>query len=97
MRDRLLELFSISYDNGMFPALADSLSRLGADEIVEPVMHHLSSFESIVIRLQLLNAVCRALGAGNTFYRILSKHESTGPGSDRLIQRARGNVRRSPL
>ncbi len=98
VRERLLELFSVSYDSGMFPALADSLSRLGADEIVEPVMQRLGSFESMVFRLQLLNAVCRALGAGNTFYRILSKHEYDGVNEvNRLIRRARRDVRRSPI
>lgn len=98
VRERLLELFSVSYDSSMFPALADSLSRLGADEIVEPVMKHLGSFESMVFRLQLLNAVCRALGAGTTFYRILSKHEYDRVNEvNRLIRRARRDVRRSPV
>jgi len=97
-RERLLELFTISYDDGMFPVLAESLSRLGVNEIVEPVMQHLDSFGSMVIRLQLLNAVCRALGAGTTFYRVLSKHEFDRVNEvNRLIRQARRDVRRSPL
>jgi hypothetical protein len=98
VRERLLELFTLSYDNAIFPALADSLSRLGVKEIVEPVMRRLGSSESMVFRLQFLNAVCRVLGAGNTFYGILSKHEYARVDEvNRLIRAARSHVRHSPL
>jgi hypothetical protein len=98
VRTRLLELFTLSYDTAVFPAFADSLSRLGVREIVEPVMQRLGSYESIVYRLQLLNSVCRALGAGNTFYRILSRHEYARVDEvNRLIKGARAHIRRSPL
>ncbi len=98
VRDRLFELFVISYDTDIFPTLADNLSRLGATEIVEPVMRRLGEYESLMLRLQLLNAVCRALGAGNTFYRILSRHEYARVDEvNRLIGQARRHVRRSPL
>ena len=97
VRERLLEIFTLSYDNAIFPALADSLSRLGVQEIVEPVMRRLGNYESMVIRLQFLNAVCRVLGAGNTFYRILSKHEYARVDEvNRLIRSARTHILRSP-
>jgi len=98
VREKLLELFVVSYDTALFPTLAESLSRLGEQSIVEPVMRRLGEFESIVLRLQLLNAVCRVLGGGNEFYRILSKHEFARVDEvNRHIRRARREVRRSPL
>lgn len=98
VRERLLELFTLSYDNAIFPALADSLSRLGVQEIVEPVMLRLGSYESIVLRLQCLNAVCRVLGAGNAYYRILSKHEYARVDEvNHFISSARTHVRKSTL
>lgn len=97
-RERLTDLFVHSSDSDLFPALADSLSRLGERGIVEPVMRRLGEYESIVLRLQLLNAVCRALGTGNEFYRILSHHEYARVDEvNRLIRRARRDVRRAPV
>jgi hypothetical protein len=97
-REKLLELFAVSYDTALFPALAESLSRLGERSIVEPVMRRLGEYESMVLRLQLLNAVCRVLGGGNEFYRILSKHEYARVDEvNRLIRRAQRAVRRSLL
>lgn len=98
VRERLMELFVVSFDSDLFPVLADSLSRLGERSIVEPVLRRLGEYESIVPRLQFLNAVCRALGAGNEFYRILSKHEYARVDEvNRLIRGARRTVRRSRL
>ncbi len=98
VREKLVELFVVSYDTDMFPSLADSLSYLGEQAIVEPVMRCLGEYKSMVLRLQLLNAVCRALGAGNEFYRILSKHEYARVNEvNRLIRQARRIVQRSPL
>jgi hypothetical protein len=98
VREKLLELFVVSYDTVLFPALAESLSRLGERSIVEPIMRRLGEYGSMVLRLQLLNAVCRVLGGGNEFYRILSKHEYARVDEvNRLIRRAQRAVRRSPL
>lgn len=63
------------YDHRVFPALADAISRYCDTGIVEPVMSHLEEFTAPAYRLQLLNAVCRVLGAGTLFYRIMSHDE----------------------
>ncbi len=98
VREKLLELFVLSYDGYLFPTIAESLSRLGERSIVEPVMHRLEDYNSVILRLQLLNAVCRALGAGNEFYRILSLHEYARVDAvNRHIRRAERVVRRSPF
>lgn len=94
----LTELFVLSYDSDAFPTIAESLSRLGAREIVEPVMMRLGEYESLVIRLQLLNSVCRVLGAENMFYRILSMHEYARVDEvNRIIRQARRHAGRSKL
>jgi len=98
VRETLMDKFTGQYDSEMFPTLADGLSRLGVSEIVEPVMNRLGSYQSVVFRLQLLNAVCRVLGAGNTFYRVLSKHEYARVNEvNKLIRHAQENVRQSVL
>ncbi|MFA6471296.1 MAG: MFS transporter [Candidatus Latescibacterota bacterium] len=98
VRETLISKFSGPYDSDMFPTLADGLSRLGVTEIVEPVMSRIGNYQSIVLRLQLLNSVCRLLGAGNAFYRILSKHEYERVNEvNKIIRHAQGNVQRSPL
>ncbi|MHB9030234.1 MAG: HEAT repeat domain-containing protein [Candidatus Latescibacterota bacterium] len=98
VREKLLELFIVSYDTALFPALAESLSRLGERSIVEPIMRRLGDYGSMVMRLQLLNAVCRVLGGGNEFYRILSKHEYARVDEvNRRIRLAQRTVRRSLL
>jgi len=63
------------YDRRVFPALADAISRYCDTGIVEPVMSHLEEFTAPAYRLQVLNAVCRVLGAGSLFYRIMSHDE----------------------
>jgi hypothetical protein len=57
-------------DPELFPTLTDSLSRLGETRIVHHAMERLPEFQSTVIQAQLLNSVCRALGAGESFYRL---------------------------
>ncbi|MBN1291288.1 MAG: HEAT repeat domain-containing protein [Candidatus Latescibacteria bacterium] len=73
--NRLIPLFYGEYNPELFPALADGLSRLGKTEIVGTVIDRLEDFRSPVLRLQLLNAICRVLGAQNRFYRIMSMNE----------------------
>jgi hypothetical protein len=98
VRKTLMEKFTGPYDSDMFPTLADGLSRLGVTDIVEPVMNRLGSYQTVVFRLQLLNAVCRVLGAGNTFYRVLSKHEYARVNEvNKLIRHAQKNVQKSVL
>jgi hypothetical protein len=53
----------------------DGLGRLGDVRIIGPALEAMRGFAAPVIRLQLLNAVCRALGAGNDFYSLLGVGE----------------------
>ncbi len=59
-----------------FPTLVDVLSHMGDHRVVRPTLQRLDRFRSAAVRLQLLNSVCHALGAGGEFYRLLSREES---------------------
>ncbi len=60
------------FDRATFPTIVDALSQLGDYRIVRPTLQRLPEFPSAAVQLQLLNSVCRALGAGGLFYRLLS-------------------------
>ena len=71
--------FGSAFDRLTFPTLIDVLSERGDKRIVGPALRHLDDFGSGAVRMQLLNGVCRALGAGDQFYRLLS-HDDTERG-----------------
>lgn len=75
VRERLFWECSDTFDRMTFPTFVDALSSMGDLRIVRPTLDRLSTYDSPVIRLQLLNAICRTLGAGNRFYRLLSRDE----------------------
>ena len=60
---------------GLLPSLIESSSRLGDTRIILPALASLESYQNQVIRLQLLNAVCRVLGARDLFYNLLTRNE----------------------
>ena len=68
--------FGSDFDPQTFPTLVDVLSEREDRRIVRPTINHLTHFRSSAVRLQLLNSVCRALGAGDQFYRLLSQEDT---------------------
>ncbi len=80
-----------------FPTLVDVLSHMGDHRVVRPTLQRLGRFRSAAVRLQLLNSVCYALGAGGEFYRLLSQEESQRPSSlGRRLRRLESSLARSP-
>ena len=71
----LYEAFLVNTDSILLPTFVDSLSRLGDLRVIGPALKGMREFAAPVVRLQLLNAACRALGAGNEFYTLLSLDE----------------------
>jgi hypothetical protein len=71
-RELLFWAFCDPFDRSIFPTLVETLSDLGDVRIVKPTLDKAPQYRSPVIRLQLLNGVCRALGGKNLFYRMLS-------------------------
>ena len=66
----------------------DTLSHMG-DRIVKPALQRLGDFRSAAVRLQLMNGVCRALVAGDEFYRLLSLEDTRRTSAViRLLRRA---------
>lgn len=89
----LFWVFCDPFDRSVFPTLAETLSDLGDVRIVKPTLDQAPQYRSPVIRLQLLNSVCRAMGAKALFYRMLSAddYERAEQVGD-LLERARSAV-----
>ena len=68
--------FESDFDPLTFPTLVDVLGERQDRRIVKPTLVRLADFSSPAVRLQLLNGVCRALGAGDQFYRLLSREDT---------------------
>ncbi len=91
IQERLMAKFSGPFEPGIFPALAEALSDAQDLRIVVPTIQATRRFRSPVIRLQLLECVCRALGAGALFYKLVSQDDLAR--TDRLCRLLR-RVRR---
>ena len=81
--------FGSDFDPLTFPTLVDVLGERQDRRIVRPALGRLTDFPSPAVRLQLLNGVCRALGAGDQFYRLLSREDTDRVAAiTRLLRRA---------
>ena len=88
--------FSSGLDPLTFPTLVDALGNLGDKRIIKPALQNLGAFRSPAIRLQLLNSVCRSLGAGDQFYRLLSLEDTHRTSEiSRLLKRAASRLSKS--
>ena len=98
VRELLFWHLSEGFDSRTFPTLIDVLSTLGDSRIIKPALGRLLEFRSPAIRLQLLNSVCRSLGARESFYRLLSHDEvRRNEELSRLLRRASTFLSRSAL
>ena len=98
VRELLFWHLSERFDPRTFPTLIDVLSSLGDSRIIKPALGRLLEFRSPAIRLQLLNSVCRTLGARESFYRLLSHDEvRRNEKLSRLLRRASTFLARSAL
>lgn len=68
--EALLEQLNGPYDVNVFPALADAAARHDDLRAIEPALHGLRRLRLPVVRLQVINAICRLLGERNHFYQI---------------------------
>ncbi len=76
VQELLFWYFGDRFDPLTFPTLVDTLSHMGDRRVVKPALQRLGDFRSAAVRLQLMNGVCRALGAGDEFYRLLSLEDT---------------------
>jgi HEAT repeat protein len=68
----LIEALEGPFDRATFPSLVDAAGRTGDLRVVELALAHLPDLDSPVLRMQVINAVCRALGEKNHFYKLFS-------------------------
>ena len=92
-RERLFgRISSGKAPKSLLPTLIESSSLLGDLRVVRPAMEAVRLFESPVVRLQLLNAVCRGMGGRTVFYTLLSLDDYDL--ADRLDQMLQTMIRR---
>jgi hypothetical protein len=72
-RELLVEALEGPIDRASFAALVDAAGRTGDLRVVERGLVGLPHFESPVLRMQIINGVCRSLGERNHFYKLVSR------------------------
>ena len=83
--------FAEEFKRETFPTLSDVLGRARDLRIVKPTLRWIDNFRSPAIRLQLMNSVCRALGARRRFYRLVYQDDLTR--ADRMGEMVRQTLR----
>jgi len=71
----LLTALDGEFDRATFPSLIDGASRSGDLRLVPVALQYLPRFSSSVLRLQVINTVCRLLREKNHFYRLFAADE----------------------
>jgi len=97
VRESLYQRLRTDTRTALIPTYVESLSRMGDLRAVRPAIEGVKHFANPVLRLQLLNAVCRSLGAQNLFADLLG--EDRLPLAERLygmLHKAENNIRKLP-
>ena len=90
--------FADRFDRSTFPTLADVLGAARDLRMIRPTLERLRRFRAPAIRLQLLNSVCRALGARRRFYRLISLDNfERAERKDDMLRQTRRAFRRNRL
>jgi MFS family permease len=66
----LMEALRGPFDRAMFPTLVEAATRRSDLRLVEPIMNGLPNLQLPVVRMQVINGVCRLLGEKNHFYKL---------------------------
>lgn len=69
----LLEALEAPVDRSTFAAVVDAAGRTGDLRVVPRALAGLPQFSSPVLRMQIINGVCRSLGEKNHFYKLVSR------------------------
>lgn len=90
--------FADHFDRATFPTLADVLGAKHDLRMIKPTLDRIQHFHSPAIRLQLLNAVCRTLGARRQFYRLISQDTLTRARTlDELLKNTRQMIKKDHI
>ena len=94
----LYERITGPFQKSTFAALIDGAGRLGDRRIITPALEHLPSFRSPVLRMQIINAICRVLGEPRHFYRLLMADTLTRAGMyDSMTERIARLINRADV
>ena len=94
--DLLVEALQAPFDPSVFPSLVDAAGRAGDLRVIELGLAHLPEFDSPVLRMQIINGVCRALGEKNHFYKLVSRRGLDRPAmTEGMMRRVLRLLRRS--
>jgi len=86
--ETLLAALQEPYDHAIFPTLVEAATRRPDLRLVEPIMDGLQRLRQPVVRMQVLNGVCRVLGEKNHFYRLANAEAlQRAAMSDPMMQR----------
>ena len=95
-QDALLEALQQDFDHGFFPTVVDAASYGNDLRIIAPALDGLTKLEAPVVRLQVINAICRVLGEQDHFYRLATADELAEAGlREAMVHQVRRLLRRS--
>ena len=96
VQEILFWYFADTFDPLTFPTLVDVLGDMRDHRVVKPALRRLGHFRSPAVKLQLLNSICRCLGARGNFYGTLSLDDTDRPTAVmRLLNRTAAHFRDS--
>jgi predicted MFS family arabinose efflux permease len=72
-RELLIQALGGPVDRASFAAVVDAAGRTGDLRVVARGLAGLPHFDSPVLRMQIINGVCRSLGERNHFYQLVSR------------------------
>jgi hypothetical protein len=89
-QEALLQALRGEFDRNLFPTLVDAASRDGDVRLLLPALEGLTRLHAPIVRLQVINGICRVLGEKNHYYRLATADELTqGHMREKMMERIR--------
>lgn len=84
------------FDRNLFPTLIEACARCSDLRAVAPALEGLSHLNAPVVRMQVINGICRCLGEKNHFYRLATADDlAEGRMREKMMARIRRLLSRS--
>jgi len=89
-REALLEALRGEYDRNLFPTLVEAVARGEDLRAVQPALEGLAKLSAPLVRMHVINGICRILGERNHFYRLATVDElAEGRMREKMMARIR--------
>ncbi|MEI6499983.1 MAG: MFS transporter [Armatimonadota bacterium] len=96
LRGALEETLGNPFDRNLFPTMVEATARLEDLRCVEPALEGLAKLTAPVVRMQVINGICRMIGEKNHFYRLATADDlAEGRMRERMMARIRRLLGRS--